>query len=242
MDDKKLLPSLFIDSALSVTGNHKPLNEDAFKASPNMGLWVVADGMGGYEGGEIASQLAVTHITRVINEGVSLMEGIQQAHDEICQLAKTQKGKKGMATTVVVAKIVENQFEIAWVGDSRAYLFEKGQLKQLTHDHSFIQTLIDSGHISEQQAKIHPQRNLISQALGGNTPLHIDTITGTIADGILLLCSDGLSSELSDSKIAAILAPVNSLSWKADKLVHSVLAREAHDNITVLLIQNRQVT
>ncbi len=239
MDDKKLLPSPFIDSVLSVIGNHKSLNEDAFKASSKNGLWVVADGMGGYEGGEIASQLAVSHITHVVNQGLSLIEAIKQAHDEICQRATTLKGKKGMATTVVAAKIVKTRFEIAWVGDSRAYLFEKGQLTQLTHDHSFIQTLIDSGDINVQQAKIHPQRNLISQALGGNTPLKIDTITGNINEGILLLCSDGLSSELNDDEITATLNTPNTLSWKANKLVQSVLAREASDNITVLLIQKK---
>ena len=236
MKIKKQTASLFLEAALSVKGHRKSLNEDAFKASPNEGLWIIADGMGGYEGGEIASQLAVNYITKAVVEGVDLITGIELAHEEICTLAKTSDGKIGMATTVVVAKIVGTQFEIAWVGDSRAYLFKKGQLTQLTHDHSLVQSLIDKGEINKQQAKIHPQRNLVSQALGGKNPLKIDFIKGHLDEGILLLCTDGLSSELNDYKIASILAQPKNMIGKADDLIKSVLALEANDNITVLLI------
>ena len=236
---KKQASPLFLDAALSVKGNHKGLNEDAFKVSSKEGLWVIADGMGGYEGGDIASQFAVSYITKSVLEGTDLITGIELAHQGICTLAKTSDGKIGMATTVVVAKIVNTEFEIAWVGDSRAYLFEKGQLKQLSHDHSLVQSLIDKGEINEQQAKIHPQRNLISQALGGKKTLKVDTIKGCLNKGILLLCTDGLSSELNDHKIASILAKPNSLTWKANELIKSVLALEANDNITVLLVQAR---
>ena len=238
MKIKKQSTSFFM-AGLSVKGNRKSSNEDAFKASNNEGLWVVADGMGGYEGGEIASQFAVNIITKAVISGESLIKGIELAHEEICTLAKTDQGKIGMATTVVVAKIVNRQFEIAWVGDSRAYLFKNDQLKQLSHDHSFIQALIDKGEINEQQAKIHPQRNLVSQALGGKKTLKVDTIKGCLNKGILLLCTDGLSSELNDNKISSILAKPNSLTWKANELIKSVLALEANDNITVLLVQAR---
>ena len=236
MKIKKQSSSLFFDAALSVKGHRKNLNEDAFKASPNEGLWVVADGMGGYEGGEIASQFAVDYITKVVLEGENLITSIELAHKEICELAKTTNGKMGMATTVVVAKIVGTEFEIAWVGDSRAYLFKEGQLTQLTHDHSLVQSLIDKGEINEQQAKIHPQRNLVSQALGGKAKLKIDTIKGSLDEGILLLCTDGLSSELNDYRISSILAKPKNLIGKVNELIKSVLALEASDNITVLVI------
>ncbi len=241
MKIKKQPLSSFLDVALSVKGNHKSLNEDAFKAMPDEGLWVIADGMGGYEGGEIASQFAVDYMTKVIIDGASLITGIERTHKKICELAKTDNGKKGMATTVVVAKIVNTTFEIAWVGDSRAYLFEKGQLKQLTHDHSLVQSLIDKGEINKQQARIHPERNLISQALGGKAKLKIDTIKGCLGEGILLLCTDGLSSELSDHRISSILAKPKNLIGKVDELITSVLALEGNDNITVLLIQAKNV-
>jgi len=238
VNDKKIVIKSFTDAALSVIGNHKSLNEDAFKASADNGLWVVADGMGGYAGGEIASELAVTHITHAVNSGLSLVDAIKQAHEKIFRLASSLAGKKGMATTVVAVKIVDSTFEIAWVGDSRAYLFEEGQLTQLTHDHSLIQELIDKGNINEQQAKIHPQRHLLSQALGSKTPPKIDCVHGQIEKGILLLCTDGLSSQLSLTRIVTILKKSKPLSWKANKLIKSVLKTNGNDNITALLIQN----
>jgi protein phosphatase len=236
MKTKKQSLSPLFDAALSVKGHCKSLNEDAFKVTPDEGLWVIADGMGGHEGGEIASQFAVDYITKAILNGENLVTSIALAHEEIYELAKTNEGKMGMATTIVVAKIVGNQFEIAWVGDSRAYLFKKGQLTQLTHDHSLVQKLIDKGEINEQQAKIHPQRNFVSQALGGKNKLKIDTIKGSLDKGILLLCTDGLSSELDNHKISSILAKPKDLTWKANELIKSVLALKASDNITALVI------
>jgi len=236
MKIKEQPSSLFFDAALSVKGNYKSLNEDAFKASPNEGLWIISDGMGGYEGGDIASQFAVDCVTKAVIEGADLKTGIELAHQGICALAKTSDGKIGMATTIVAAKIVDTAFEIAWVGDSRAYLFKNGQLKQLSHDHSLVQDLIDKGEINKQQAKIHPQRNLVNQALGGKKMLKIDTVKGCLNKGILLLCTDGLSSELNEDQISSILAKPKSLTWKANELIKAVLALKGDDNITVLLV------
>ena len=222
---------------ISDKGNHKSLNEDAFKACPEMGLWVLADGMGGHEGGEIASQLAVEQIAIAIKGGASLVDAIQQAHEDICQFAITSNGKIGMATTVVAVQVITNEFEVAWVGDSRAYLFSHQQLTQLSRDHSVVQELIDKGEISEKQARIHPQRHLVNQALGGHKTIHVDAVTGLLNDSVLLLCSDGLSNELTDDKITAILTESSSLKSKAEKLIASALALEGFDNITVLLMQ-----
>ncbi|NOQ35962.1 MAG: serine/threonine-protein phosphatase [Methylococcaceae bacterium] len=202
-----------------------------------MGLWIVADGMGGHDGGEIASQLAVEHIAIAIKEGISLIDAIQQGHEKICQFAMTENGKIGMATTVVAVQVIDNEFEVAWVGDSRAYLFSEQQLTQLSRDHSLVQELIDKGEISEGQARIHPQRNLVSQALGGHNAIRVDVVSGLLNDGVLLLCSDGLSNELTNDKITAILAEPTSLKSKAKKLIASVLVLEGVDNITALLVQ-----
>ncbi|NOR79924.1 MAG: serine/threonine-protein phosphatase [Methyloprofundus sp.] len=222
---------------ISDKGNYKSLNEDAFKACPEMGLWVVADGMGGHEGGEIASQLAVEQITRAVKGGINLVNAIQQVHEDICQFAMTGNGKIGMATTVVAVQVIANEFEVAWVGDSRAYLFSQQQLTQLSRDHSVVQELIDKGEINERQARIHPQRHLVSQALGGHNAIRVDVASGLLNDSVLLLCSDGLSNELTDDKITAVLTESSCLKSKAEKLVASVLALEGVDNITVLLIQ-----
>lgn len=236
MNDQGLIAPLN-GVSLSVIGNHKSLNEDAFKACPEIGLWVVADGMGGHEGGEIASKLAVELLITAVKEGVCLTSAIHQAHKEIRRVSATNSGKPGMGTTIVVAQVTGNDYEIAWVGDSRAYLFDHQQLTQLTRDHSLVQELIDKGELSEGQAKVHPHRNVVSQALGGNDDIRVDVVSGTLNDNILMLCSDGLSNELTDEKITAILAEPSCLQFKAEKTISSVLALKGIDNITVSLIQ-----
>ncbi|NOQ63475.1 MAG: serine/threonine-protein phosphatase [Methyloprofundus sp.] len=223
--------------ALTDKGHYKSINEDAFKACPELGLWIVADGMGGHDGGDIASLLAVNCIATAVQAGKNLSAAIQQAHQEIHQLAITEGGKKGMATTVIAIQFTENKFEIAWVGDSRAYLFKQQQLSQLSHDHTVVQELIDKGDISAAQAKIHPQRHLITQALGGDKDINVERIEGELTEGILLLCSDGLSNELVDAKITSILSGSADLKEKSEKLIASVLALKGVDNITVLLLQ-----
>ena len=231
------MTQLFNHIGISDKGNYKSVNEDAIKACPEIGLWIVADGMGGHDGGDIASQLAVDNIFSAVKNGVSLVDAIEQVHQKICQLAMTEQGKKGMATTVVAVQIIDNEFEIAWVGDSRAYLFNQQQLIELTHDHTLVQQLIDSGEISEAQARIHPQRNLVSQALGGYNPIYVNVIKGLLDNNVLLLCSDGLSNEVTEDKITAILAESPSLKTKAQTLISSVLALNGAANVSLFLIQ-----
>jgi len=231
-------PERFNEAGLSDKGHYKNINEDAFKACPEIGLWIVADGMGGHSSGDVASQLAVDYISAAVNEGASLEAAIQQAHIEISSVA--HQDNKGMGTTVVAAQIIDGLFEVAWVGDSRAYLFLEQKLIQISKDHSLVQELIDRGEITEGQARIHPQRNVISQVLGGGhhvKRLSVGVAVGELKDGILLLCSDGLSGELRDERIAKILAETQSLEAASEKLIASVLALKGLDNITVLLIQ-----
>lgn len=237
MTHKSSISALVTTFSISDKGNHKPLNEDAVIACPEIGLWVVADGMGGHEGGAIASQLAVNYITQAVKNGTSLVDAIEQAHHEITRVASTVNGKVGMGTTVVATQLIGNEFKIAWVGDSRAYLFDHTTLTQLTHDHTIIQELIDKGEINESQSKIHPQRHIISQALGGNKDIHVDFVTGLLNNNILMLCSDGLSNELTNEKIITILSDSCCLKDKAKKLIESVLLLKGADNITASLLQ-----
>ena len=228
----------FNHAGLSDKGNYRKVNEDAFKACPEIGLWIVADGMGGHNSGDVASQLAVEKISAAVNDGASLETAIQQAHTEIS--AVVNQDNKGMGTTVVAAQIIDGFFEVAWVGDSRAYLFSEQKLTQISKDHSLVQELIDCGEITEGQARIHPQRNVISQVLGGGhrvENLSVGIATGALKDGVLLLCSDGLSGELRDERIAAILAEITTLEASCEKLIASALALKGVDNMTVLLIQ-----
>lgn len=222
------------------TGLVRELNEDNFLALPECGLWVIADGMGGYEAGEIASELAVLTMTRTIKQNMSLVAAIETAHRAIQSAALQGEGAANMGTTIVAAKLDGLHYEIAWVGDSRAYLWN-GCLQQLTKDHSLVQLLLTAGLITESEMTTHPSRNIISQALGtgsvtGKT-LKIDTVLGDLGDkDILLLCSDGLNTLVSDNDIAAILSESTNNQTKVDKLIDAALTAGGTDNVTVIVI------
>jgi protein phosphatase len=222
------------------TGLVRELNEDNFLALPECGLWVIADGMGGYEAGEIASELAVLTMTRTIKQNMSLVAAIETAHRAIQSAALQGEGAADMGTTIVVAKLDGLHYEIAWVGDSRAYLWN-GCLQQLTKDHLLAQLLLAADLITESEMATHPSRNIISQALGtgsvtGKT-LKIDTVLGDLGDkDILLLCSDGLNTLVSDNDIAAILSEPTSNQTKVDKLIDAALTAGGTDNVTVIVI------
>jgi protein phosphatase len=218
----------------------RELNEDNFLALPEYGLWLIADGMGGYEAGEIASELAVSTIAQAIKQNMSLVDAIESAHRAIQSAALRGEGAADMGTTVVAVKFDGLQYEIAWVGDSRAYLWN-GKLQQLTTDHSFVQLLLKAGIITESEIATHPSRNIISQALGAggmdNKTIKIDTVSGQLSDNAtLLLCSDGLSGLVSDNDIATILSENTDNQTKVDNLINAALTAGGTDNVTVVVI------
>ncbi len=215
-------------------------NEDSYVALPEIGLWLVADGMGGQEAGEVASAIAAYTICEEVKRDASLEHAISKAHEAIRETAELDTGSAGMGTTVVALLSQGSNYQLAWVGDSRAYLWDLRRLRRLTRDHSMVQELVDAGAITEEQAENHPQRNIITQSVG--VPIEegpiIETITGTWAAGqSILLCSDGLTTELPDKKIRDILADTVSPQDSARQLMRTALARGGHDNVTVLLIQ-----
>ena len=224
----------------SHVGLVRELNEDSCLTLPEYGLWVVADGMGGHEAGEIASQIAIQEISNGIKDGLSLTDAIASAHHAIQNAAQRGCGAGNMGTTVVAAKLNELDYEIAWVGDSRAYLWNTA-LRQLTSDHSYVQLLLDSGLITSSEVASHPRRNVISQALGlsgnGYDTLRIDRVIGKLnGNDTLLLCSDGLTGEVSDKEIALILVQENCNSIRADRLIKAALAGGGRDNVTVIMV------
>lgn len=224
---------------LSVTGNVREHNEDASYANEEQGLWLVADGMGGVEGGEIASDLAITSVTSLIAFGYSLTEAIQEANIRIQQATQDGIGHTGMGSTIVALRLDGHSYEIAWVGDSRAYLWDGLALSLLTKDHSHVQRLVDSGVIKEAEARYHPQRNLITQALGGgkNEPVNVDVRSGTFQKGEkIILCSDGLNNEINDSEIANIMKGSATAKEATNALVNAALEAGGSDNITVIVI------
>lgn len=215
-------------------------NEDCYLSRPDLGLWLVADGMGGHEAGEIASALVKEHIEKAISQGEMLEKAIYESHGAVQQAAANNIGSPNMGTTVVALQVKSITYKVAWVGDSRAYLWRDGELSQISTDHSYVQQLYESGAISKEEMTNHAQRNVITQSLGVST---LDNVQVDVVEGLfepqqkILLCSDGLSDLLSDQEIAAVLEK-NYLSEEeqVNKLIDSALKKGGHDNVTVQII------
>ena len=226
---------------LTHVGLRRDLNEDTYYADGELGLWLVADGMGGHQYGEVASALARDTLVREVARGASLEQAIRTSDEEIIRTSRRRNDALPMGTTVVAARIQGRRFEIAWVGDSRVYLWRDGQLVQLSHDHSYVEELIAGGVITREQARTHPHRNVVTQALGVTDPaqLNVETLTGELRPGMqLLLCSDGLTEEVDDRNIAQVLAMTDCSAQECvDTLVAAALDGGGSDNVTVVLVR-----
>lgn len=234
-------------SAASHPGLVRDNNEDCFLSQPDYGLWLVADGMGGHEAGEVASAIVRDTIDRHTraNPDISLTDSIQHAHTSILSSAAKGIGAPGMGSTVVALRSYNTKYQIAWVGDSRAYLWtptrEGGRLEQLSIDHSYVQMLVDTGVISAEDAEFHPEKNIITQCLGMQelNQVKVDYIEGQWhTDQWIMLCSDGLTDEVSDKTIAQILCESNDCLAAVDQLLHAALTSGGRDNITLQIIES----
>ena len=227
---------------ISHVGLRRELNEDTYYGDSELGLWLVADGMGGHACGEVASALARETIVREIRDGTPLAQAIRIADEEIIRTSRRRNDTLPMGTTVVAARIQGQRFEVAWVGDSRIYLWD-GALRQLSQDHSYVQELVDQGAITSEQARSHPHRNVVTQALGVTDPdaLNVETLSGELVPGTqLLLCSDGLTEEVDDAVIARVLAHTECSAQECvDGLVAAALDGGGSDNVTVILIRRQ---
>ena len=226
---------------LTHVGLRRELNEDTYYGDGELGLWLVADGMGGHEDGEVASALAREAIVREVRAGTGLAQAIRIADEDIIRASRKRGDALPMGTTVVAARVSGSRFEVAWVGDSRVYLWRDGQLAQLSQDHSYVQELIGRGAISVEQARSHPHRNVVTQALGVTEPqqLNVETMSGDLGVGLqLLLCSDGLTEEVDDAHIARLLSRQDcSAQESVEELVSAALDGGGSDNITVVLVR-----
>ncbi len=214
-------------------------NEDSLCVRPDIGLWAVADGMGGYKGGETASRITVEQLAEDAAAGMPLAESISGIHHRIVALARTDSAYESMGSTVVAVKTDGKVYEVAWVGDSRAYLWDGRELSRLTRDHSYIQYLIDSGVISEADALEHPERHVILQALGAEEikAVDVDVVRGGFRENEkILLCSDGLTNEVGDSQISSILRQPFSEQVLVDHLIAAAKENGGSDNISAILI------
>jgi protein phosphatase len=220
------------------TGRQRRENEDsAFVRAP---VFVVADGMGGAQAGEVAARIA----TETFEQGLPgsgppearLAELVRDANHRIHDRSRAEHGREGMGTTLTAAYLVNGQLAIAHVGDSRAYLLREGQLTRLTQDHSLVDELVRQGKLTEAQAAEHPQRSIITRALGPEPEVEVDTFSYPMQVGdVLLLCSDGLTSMLAEDRVADILVSSPSLEEAADRLIDEANEAGGRDNITVVL-------
>ena len=226
---------------LSHVGLRREHNEDTYYGDAALGLWLVADGMGGHEFGEVASALARETIVSEVKSGKSLVEAIRNADEEIIRHSQRRSEALPMGTTIAAARVADGRFEVAWVGDSRAYLWN-GQLRQVSQDHSYVQELIEQGAITAEQARNHPHRNVVTQALGVTDPhsLKVESITGEFKPGMqLLLCSDGLTEEVDDYEIARLLGQSGVTAQECvEQLILAALDGGGSDNVTVVLIRS----
>lgn len=220
-------------------GRVRDHNEDSFCAKERAGLWAVADGMGGHEGGEWASAKLVEKLEAVELptdfDGAceAVAEAIRKANRSI--LVEAQKRRKQMGSTVVVLLVQDQRFAILWVGDSRAYRLRDGELVQLSRDHSQVQEMVDRGILRAEDAVGHPMGHILSRAVGVRDEVEIDRVEGDVQPGdIFLLCSDGLHGYVEEREIARRLR--GSPERAPDELVELTLANGAPDNVTVVAV------
>ncbi len=235
-------------------GKTRPINEDGYYISDyskklDAGYAMVADGMGGHQAGEVASKLAVRCISEIINEKCHgkmnvaeikelLGTAIKQANSLIYEKGREEGECQGMGTTLTLLFIKGDTGVVAHVGDSRAYLLREGKLHQITTDHSLVQMLLSRGQITEEEAATHPQKNVITRALGTDSDVEIDLYEFAVSSGdIMLLGSDGLSNMLSADELTAMLqkGKKDSLDSLAKALVEEANSRGGLDNITAVL-------
>jgi PPM family protein phosphatase len=226
--------------ALSDVGRQRQTNEDSFlESSP---IFAVADGMGGARAGEVASRLAVETFSEQRDESASpeaqLAEVARTANRKIYTLAQEDSSRAGMGTTLTAVMVHDGELAIGHVGDSRAYRFRDGGLERLTQDHSLVEELVRQGKIKPEEAATHPQRSIITRALGPEPEVDVETLTYSARPGdVYLLCSDGLTGMVEEGRMAEILREGGSLEAAGTKLVAEANENGGRDNITVVLFR-----
>ncbi|NOZ79407.1 MAG: Stp1/IreP family PP2C-type Ser/Thr phosphatase [Acidobacteria bacterium] len=232
-------------------GMKRRLNEDFFLIDDEIGAYLVADGMGGHAAGDVASRLAAERIVESLHESAGMQEqdaspvsrlrtAILSGHERLMEAVRRDPSLKGMGTTVVVAFHPRPTHElfIAHVGDSRVYRFRDGALELLTEDHSWVHEQVAAGFLSEEAARKHPLKNVVTQALGGGSEPQVEIHTVPILAGDLyLLCSDGLNVMIRDEEIGRVLAQNPALKDASRNLIIEANRAGGNDNITVVLLK-----
>ncbi len=231
----------FETGALTHTGCVRDHNEDRFLSTPDAGLWLVADGMGGHHGGELASGSIVSHLSSIGRAASApdlqarFVDRIGRANEEIQQISQANGATVG--STVVALLAFEQHFAVVWSGDSRVYMIRDGELMQISRDHTEAQELLDRGAITEEEAENWPRKNVITRAIGVASEPNLDQRYGTLQHhDTFILCSDGLTGHVEDTEIRRMVHGV-APQEACDRLVELTLERGAMDNVTVVVVR-----
>jgi len=243
---------------LTDVGRKRRHNEDAYLLDAERGLFVVADGMGGHAAGEVASRITVESIqeyiaateeehesswpfgfnSRVSVEGNRLTTAVEKANEKVMRAVQNRPELKGMGTTVVAALFDADRATLVHVGDSRAYLFRDGELRRLTDDHSWVQEQVNAGILSEDEAKSHPLKNVVTRALGGAAHVSVDLIEVPVRSGDrFLLCSDGLTGMVPDEDLFTHFRSDGVIEKTVRQLIDTANDRGGVDNITAIIVE-----
>jgi PPM family protein phosphatase len=240
-------------AGLTDVGRRRDINEDAFVVDEGIGLYAVADGMGGHAAGEVASRLAVEALAKALRDEAErrgpppapgdaarrLRAAVASANRDICAAVVSNDEQRGMGTTLVALLRLQNRVLVGHVGDSRAYMLRGGVLVRLTSDHSWVNEQVKLGVMSDDAAQRHPMRNIVTRALGSRSDVPVDVAEHTIRPGdVVLLCSDGLNTMLDDDEIRDTLQRAGRDPAAACRLlVEAANARGGEDNVTVIVIR-----
>jgi serine/threonine protein phosphatase PrpC len=231
-----------VSAALSHVGKVRRINEDACLDRGDIGLWAVADGVGGAHAGDRASGLIVEALDKLPppSTAVGFLAQVRdslQAVNQLLRLEASTLGDKTIASTIVVLLFFGQHYACAWAGDSRLYLLRNGRLRQITRDHSEVQEMVDAGEISPAEARHHPRGNLITRAVGAHDELLLEMVQDQLRpDDMFLLCSDGLTKPIDEAEIARLIAG-RSPQEAVEALIGSALAAGAPDNVTVVAVK-----
>lgn len=236
-------------------GKKRAINEDyldVVEKEQGMVLAVLADGMGGHNAGDVASELAVRflvdrfqkstlHLTSDANTVSSwLKEAYEGANERISTIAESDPSCKGMGTTLIAAVFQNNKVTFAHIGDSRVYLYSKGEINPLTKDHSYVNVLLDSGEINEEQARTHPRKNMLMKAIGTEISIDPDILTVTVRpEEFMLICSDGLSNMVSAEQMVHVLQSEATLQAKVETFIELANEQGGEDNISLIISRVR---
>jgi len=224
-------------------GLKRKINEDSILVETGRGLWVVADGMGGHDAGEVASAMVVEALGKLpADDDLDRLtaragETLAATNDALIDLARSNGSDRSIGTTVVGLAMAGSDFRYFWCGDSRGYRLRDGMISRITRDHSLVQQLIDSGMLTADEAEAHESSSVITRAVGVSENFSTDVVAGDANAGdIFLIASDGLTRVVSDREIAAVLnrAPPEEA---ADELIEMVLARGAPDNVSLIIVK-----